>query len=146
MARPWSKLQKEFYLLRAEGLDFQLQCRKYRMASQMGSTDCPRYWITLGKEIIWDYPRDFVGTDHPGRADPKWYPYGNDIPDISNLIREYIDTPRDEILSKVFADDHWGLINILRAADKRIGARRLPDLKKKTANKAARRVIEARLA
>ena len=139
MTKRWSKLQKEFYLLRAEGLDFQLQCRKYRMDSQMGSTDCPRYWITLGKEIIWDYPRDFVGANHPGRADIKWYPYGNDIPDISNLIREYIDTPKDEILSKEFTNDHWGLINILRAADKRIGIRRLPDLKKKRQTKRPKR-------
>ncbi len=143
MSKPWSKLQKEFYLLRAGGLDFQLQCRAYRMDSQMGSTNCPRYWITLGKEIIWDYPKDFIGKTHPNRA--KWYPYQTDIPDISNLIREYIDTPKNEIISKKFEKDFWGLINILRAADKRIGARRLPEMKKKTGNKAARKIIDARL-
>ncbi|WP_445356219.1 hypothetical protein ACJJI5_10420 [Microbulbifer sp. EKSA008] len=145
MSKPWSKLQREFYLLRAEGLKFQLQCRSYRMDSQMGSTNCPRYWITLGKEIIWDYPKDFVGKTHPDRKPTEWYPYGTDIPDISNLIREYIDTPKDEIIKKVFENDCWGLINILRAADKRIGTRRLPELKKKTGNKAALKVIEERM-
>ena len=45
----WSKLQRDFYKLLADGLDLQLQCRVYRMNSQRGSTDIPRYWITLGK-------------------------------------------------------------------------------------------------
>ena len=144
MSKPWSKLQKEFYLIRADGLDLQLHCRAYRMDSQRGSTNCPRYWITIGKEIIWDYPKDFIGKRHPNRANPKWYPYGTDIPDISNLIREYIDTAKNEIMTKTFENDNWELINILRAADKRIGARRLPELKKKTRNKAAQKVIEAR--
>ncbi len=145
MSKPWSKLQKEFYLIRADGLDLQLHCRPYRMDSQRGSSNCPRYWITIGKEIIWDYPKDFIDKTHPNRTNPKWYPYGTDIPDISNLIRDYIDTSKNEIMTKTFENDYWGLINILRAADKRIGTRRLPELKKKTRNKAARKVIDARM-
>ncbi|BBM00246.1 hypothetical protein [Microbulbifer sp. GL-2] len=146
MSKPWSKLQKEFYLLRAEGLKLQLQCRSYRMDSQMGSTNCPRYWITLGKDIIWDYPKYFVGKPHPERKPSEWYPYGTDIPDISNLIREYIDTFKDEIMNKVFENDYWGLVNILLAADKRIGTRCLSELKKKIDNKAALKIIEVRMA
>ncbi len=102
MTKPWSKLQKEYYLLLAEGLKLQLHCNAYRMNSQMGSTNLPRYWITLGKEIIWDYPKDFVEKSHPNRADIKWYPYGNDVPNISMLIREYIDTPKTQLFDKVF--------------------------------------------
>ncbi len=146
MSKPWSKLQKEFYLIRAEGIDLQLQCRAYRMGSSMGNTNIPRYWITLGKEIIWDYPKDFIEVSHPSRSNPKWYPYETDVPDISVLIREYIDTPKSDILSKKFENDHWELIDILRAADRRIGNRRLPELKKKAENKAVNKVIEARLA
>lgn len=145
MAKPWSKLQKEYYLLLAEGLNLQLHCSAYRMDSQMGSTNLPRYWITLSKEIIWDYPKNFVGEKHPNRADLKWYPYGNDVPNISMLIREYIDTPKGEIFDKVFENDYWGLTNILKASDKRIGVRRLPDLKKKISNEAALKVIECRI-
>jgi hypothetical protein len=140
----WSKLQKELYEVRAEGLDLQIHCRRYRMASQRGSTDLPRYWITLGKEVIWDYPRDFLDKPHPQRNPPKWYPYGNDISAISVLLRAYLDTPRGELLTKEFHDDHWGLINILRAADRRVGARRIAVLERKTRNKAARLVLEAR--
>lgn len=145
MAPRWSKLQKELYLLRADGLNFQLHCNAYRMASQHGSTDIPRYWITLNGEIIWDYPKDFIDKPHPAREKPAHFPYSTDIPDISAIIREYVDTPKDLLLSKEFQNDHWGLVNILRAADKRIGLRRLPTLRKKTGNKAAHKIIEARL-
>lgn len=146
MPKPWSKLQKEFYLIRADGINFQLQCRRYRMDSAQGSTDCPRYWITLDKEVIWDYPKDFINRSHPDRTPANWYPYNTDISAISDLIRDYLDTPKTELMSRVFEHDHWGLVNILRAADKRIGLRRLPALKSKTGNKAALKVIQARLA
>jgi len=118
------------------------------MDSEYGSTDLPRYWVTLDKEVIFDYPKNFVtgeGTVRNLSGADKGYPYNTDITDITKLIREYIDTPKDELLTKVFHNDYWGLINILRAADKRIGVRRLPLLKKKTRNIAARKVIMARM-
>lgn len=107
------------------------------MHSQRGSHDLPRYWITLGKDIIFDYPKDF-----PGNSD---YPYITDVPDISQLIREYIDTPVDELLSKDFADDKWGLTDILRAADRRIGKRRLESLRDGITNPSAQTIIAKRL-
>jgi hypothetical protein len=116
------------------------------MKSQRGRTDCPRYWITLDKEIIWDYPKDFIDLKHPQRKPGYCYPYGTDISNISSLFREYIDTPKEELLTKHFKKDHWGLINILRAMDRRIGTRRLSELKRKTSNKAALAVLEARIA
>jgi len=147
MNKPWSKLQKELYLIRATGLNFQIHCSKYRMNSRWGSTDLPRYWITVStgenKEILWDYPKDFIGLNHPKRA--EWYPHNTDISEISNLIREYIDTPKEELLIKQFEKDYWGLINILRAADKRIGNRRLSLLKSKTKNIAARKILKLRM-
>lgn len=144
MSKPWSKLQKEYYLLIADGLNIQLQCRAYRMDSQMGSSNLPRYWITLNKETIWDYPKHFVGREHPKRAEMEGYPYITDIPDISNLIREYIDTPKDELFDKEFKNDHWGLTDILKASDKRIGKRRLPELQKNLNDEAALKVVQAR--
>lgn len=61
--RRWSKLQKELYLMIDPSIDFQLHCSVYPMRSQRGSTDLPRYWITLNKEIIFDYPKQFVDYD-----------------------------------------------------------------------------------
>ncbi len=46
-----------------------------------------------------------------------WYPYLTDICSISDLLREYIDTPKAELLTKQFTSDKWGLVNILRAVD-----------------------------
>jgi len=145
MSKRWSKLQRDFYRLRADGLDLQLQCRVYRMDSQRGSSDIPRYWITLEQETIWDYPKDFIHKSQPNREEIKLYPYGTDIPDISSLIREYIDTVKTELMSKKFEKDYWGLINIFRAADRRIGARRFEELKRKTNNRAALKVLNKRL-
>lgn len=111
------------------------------MRSQSGSTSLPRYWITLDKEIIWDYPKDFVTEGgiikNYGGEVSRYYPYLTDVYDISNLIREYIDTPKEQLLNKQFIHDKWGLINILRAADRRVGARRLDILRRKTHNVAA---------
>jgi len=148
MSKPWSKIHRELKKLISDDIDFQIHCVAYPMRSQYGSTDLPRYWITLGKEIIWDYPKQFMTQDGGTKnlsGFQAWYPYTTDIPDISDLIREYIDTPKGEILSKVFHNDYWGLINILRAADRRVGRRRLTVLKKKTHNIAANKVIDARI-
>ena len=56
----WSKLAKQLYELVDESIDFKLHCTVYRMQSRRGSTDLPRYFITLAGEIIFDYPKDFV--------------------------------------------------------------------------------------
>jgi hypothetical protein len=49
------------------------------------------------------------------------------------------------IYEKHFEKDKWGLINILKSADKRIGKRRLIELKNKTHNVAANKIIDERL-
>ena len=134
--KPWSKLQREIEKLFTDELSIRIQCRAYRMDSQRGSTDLPRYWITLGKDIIFDYPKDFP----PANAS---YPYVTDVSSISRLIRDYIDTPVDDLLIKEF-EDPWGLIEIFLAADRRIGKRRLRELGEKLTSDAARLVLEKR--
>jgi hypothetical protein len=106
------------------------------MDSQRGSTNIPRYWITLGKDIIFDYPKDFPEA----RAS---YPYLTDVSSISRLIRDYIDTPVDDLLSKQF-EDPWGLIEIFLAADRRIGKRRLREFGERLSSDGAKLVLERR--
>ncbi len=151
----WSKLQRELYEIITGVINIQIHCSAYPMDSQYGGAKLPRYWISLDKEIIFDYPKQFViktsnvryrGNVRNLSGKAAYYPYGTDISEISELIKEYIDTPKNEILTKQFDHDHWGLVNILRAADRRIGTRRLESLKKKTHNIAALKVIETRLA
>lgn len=149
--RRWSSLQRELYKIVDEKIDFQIHLSKYRMDSRYGSTDLPRYWITLDKEIIFDYPKQFVDNSNSGNTvknlsgEIAYYPYQTDIPDISDLIREYIDTPKEEVFTRHFENDSWGLINMLKAADRRNGRRRLELLKKRTQNKAALKIIKQRL-
>lgn len=144
-------MQRELYKIIDEKIDFQIHLSKYRMNSRYGSTDLPRYWITLNKEIIFDYPKQFVDKSNSGNTiknlngEIAYYPYQTDITEISDLIREYIDTPKEEVFKKHFESDNWGIINILKSADKRNGRRRLELLKKRTKNQAAQKIIEQRL-
>jgi hypothetical protein len=146
--RRWSKLQSALYRIVEPSIRFQIQCRVVRMSSSYGSTNLPRYWITLGRETIWSYPGQFVvpggATRRVDSSKLTYYPHVTDVPAISDLIREYIDTPVAELLTKQFANDHWGLVNILRAADRRIGQRQLPLLRRKIHNLAALKVLDVR--
>ena len=146
--RRWSKLQSALYRITDPSIRFQVQCRVVRMDSASGRTDLPRYWITLGKETIWSYPGQFVvpggATRRLGSSKLTYYPYVTDVPAISDLIREYIDTPVADLLTKQFTNDHWGLVNILRAADRRIGQRQLPLLRRKIHDVAALKVLDLR--
>ena len=141
---PWSKLQRAVYLIVAPGLPLQIQCRVYPMDSQYGDVGIPRYWMTLGKEIIWDYPQDFVSRGYLNRHLPYPWPYRTDISEISCLIREYLDTPRDQLLSKAFEHDLWGVVDILRAADRRVGRRQWDDLEQQAKSEAVTKIIAHR--
>jgi hypothetical protein len=117
--------------------DFQIHCVAYPMHSQRGSTDLSRYWITIDKKIIWDYPKQFLNeyhgkgyhySDNKAHRLKDCYPYGSEVSDISELIREYLNTPKDKLLEP-FTNDKWGLTDILRVCDVRVGKRRLLEIK-----------------
>ena len=147
----WSSLQRQLYQLVDEEIDFQLHLSKYRMRSARGSTDLPRYWISLKDEIIFDYPKQFIRKGEDGnfienlKGERAEYPYITDISKISDLIREYIDTPKEEIFSKQFENDAWGLADIIKAADRRIGKSRLEQLKSATDSEVVKKIIDCRL-
>jgi len=143
-ARPWSKLQKRLYNLISDDINLQIQCVVYKMNSNYGNTGLPRYFITLDKDIIWDYPSDFR-TDKTGNEIIKDYPHINDISTISDLIEEYINTGNDELSEKVFENDLWNLTDILKAADRRMGKRRLEVLKDKKEYDAAKNIASKRI-
>lgn len=136
----WSKLQKELYKIIDTRIGFQIHCTAYRMQSRYGSVSLPRYFITLGKEILFDYPKQFV------RAATEFgnYPYENSASKISDLIREYIDTPVAELFEKTFQNDDWNLTEIFKAADRRFGRKRLQELSQRTNSEAAKEIIEKR--
>ena len=113
MAKPWSKLQRDIYKLLDTSINLQIQCRAYRMPESISTNpQIPRYWITLGKEIIFDIPKE-------ADLDVKYRLYEH-IPAISQTIRDYINSPLEGLLSKTF-DDKFGITDILKAADRRLG-------------------------
>lgn len=120
MSKPWSKLQREIYKLFDDKLPLQIHCRAYRMENSISSSpQIPRYWVTLGKDIIFDFPKN-------GTLQEKHQMYIH-IPNISETIREYIDSPLDGLLQKEFTKDNFGISNILKAADRRLGKAKLLD-------------------
>ena len=133
MSKVWSKLQRDIYNLIDENLDLQIQCRAYRMSnSRSTNPQIPRYWITLNKEIIFDVPGNIDYID-------KFKLYEH-IPNISQLIRDYINSPIEGLIEKKF-EDKFGITDILKAADRRIGKRKFDKL---SINDATAKIIKAR--
>ena len=136
MGKRWSKIQSRIYALIDPALKLQIHCAAYREGCDHGFVDSGRYWVTLDKKIIWDFPKQFITWNNLFSEDnlshtrsfisgdtTKNYTYSNS--DISDLLREYIDTPLDKVLYKVFDNDLFGLTDVLKAADRRIGKKKL---------------------
>lgn len=131
----WSQLQKQIYQLWSDDLDLQIHCTDYDLS---GTANVGRYWVTLGKEIIWDVPKDFPEECTKG-------PYNPVASVISAVIKSYLDTSKEDLLSKIFPDDRWGIVNIMRAADRRLGRKSLKTLSERGLADPARRILEIRL-
>lgn len=142
MSKRWSKLQSRLYGLMEPTIDFQIHCALYDMNSNDGyhGYKLPRYFITVGKEILFDYPKDFDTTCKYGFNS---YPWDTDISAISELIEDYIQRPETEIM-KPFDNDKWGLTDILRVCDRRVGKRRLQEIKEHTSNERILYIINKR--
>jgi len=136
--KPFSKLKKPLEALFVPELKIQFNCNSFPIRGQWGHhNSVPRYYLVLGKEIIWDFPANFeIKELHFG----WWASFNN----ISALIREYIDTPIDELLTKEFENEtlkidtnylppfnepiykiNYHLTELFIAADRRIGKEKL---------------------
>ena len=126
MAKRWSKLKKLVEDLFAPGLPLQIHCTAIRttihnegsLAEVLGV-----FTVCLGKDVIWNFPRQFVNEETVYSDGGNQYSFG--VRDLNELLREYLDTPKDVLLKKEFARDFFGLTNILKAADRRLGLERL---------------------
>ena len=59
MPRRWSKLQRRMHEIFDPNIRLQFQCAIYRIPGHV-DTVCPRYFLMLNGEIIWDWPRDYM--------------------------------------------------------------------------------------
>ena len=127
----WSKLRRQVYTILEPNLNLHMYCTFYTSYRdyKAGPFTSPRNWITLDKEIIWDFPSYFLEWNHPDVPKPlRWMEdghWGMEGHQPAQLMREYLQTPVNQLFARVFYLDYWGLINILRSGDRRIGQRRL---------------------
>ena len=130
----WSRLKKLVEEIWVDNLDLVIHCSAYRSSNG----EIGRYWIKQDSEVIWSVPDNIDQAVASGVNDGA-------ASDITILLREYLDTPRDELLTRNFPRDRWGIIDIMRAADRRIGKQRLLVLKSAGLCDAAQRIVELRL-
>ena len=142
MSKRWSKLQSRLYNLMDPTVGFQIHTVLYEMNSNDGyhGSKLPRYFITIGKKIIFDFPKDFPEARTPGKSE---YPWITDISDISDVIEEYIQRPEAQLMEP-FENDKWGITDILRACDRRMGKRRLKELRECAGKEVVRGIVEKR--
>ena len=96
--KPFSKLKKQIDNLFDPSLGIEFCCNSFPMRSSRGDNSIPRFYLKMGKEIIWDYPKQFAVKD----INYGWWAGNNGI---SELVRDYIDTPASELPDKVFAGE-----------------------------------------
>lgn len=143
MSKRWSKLQARLYNIVDPCLNFQIHCAVYEMNgnSLYHGNKLPRYWITVGKDVVFDYPKGFDTNSLYGYNS---YPWDGVIENISNSIENYLQTPKG-LLMHSFDSDITGITNILRVCDKRIGKRRLREIYNNTDDFNIRYIIDLRL-
>lgn len=143
MSKRWSKLQSRLYNLMDPSVGFQIHCAIYEMNSNDGHHGCklPRYFATIGKEIVFDYPGEF-DTSHG--YEHTVYPWITDMGNISDIIEEYMQTSEEKLMEP-FDDDRWGITEILRVCDRRMGKRRLLELSKRDNSDTVQKILTQRL-
>ncbi len=136
--KPWSKLKSRIESLFAPNLELAIHCNVFVKVTMHDTWDEPRHWMVLGRgasqKIIWDFPGPFLrpSPDQPPRSTrgpplehfEAGYRLSERQPSVpSATIRDYLDRPREQLMEPF--DDPWELAAILRAADARLGRRRL---------------------
>lgn len=135
--KPWSKLKKALLEVIDTSIDFDIHCSVHNPhIKHWPEVRNGRLWIVVGKDKknVWDFPNN-ISSDAWGYEDMEG---------ISNLIREYIDTPREELLTGQL-EDKFQLLPILRASDRRIGKRRLLKMLEESPNELVKMIIRLRL-
>jgi len=131
----WSQLRVQIEALFDPALKLQLHCTAQR--GEDGAS-IGRYWFVLNKENIWDEPQRISRMLVEGSPN-------SDASIMGAIIREYLGLSREALLEYLHPDDRWGLVEVLQAADRRIGKRRLPAMKSRFSCRAALRILEQRL-
>lgn len=132
----WSRLKSLVEDLFVAELRVQLHCTGIREEARRDPhrpVSRGVFQVRLGREVIWDYPGQFVDAGHD-----------DSVSDITWLLREYLDMPKAELLEREFPTDHHGIVDVLRLADRRVGLRRLRERYAEDERPFIRRLLAAR--
>ena len=150
----WSKLKNRIEDLFVPNLGMNIECNVFIYNIFWRITIDPTIWITLDKKIIFDFIKDSkglpvipipeYGVAYQGKG-KNCRVYLRSFPKIIDIIYEYIKTPKNVLFDRVFEHDYFGLTDVLKAADRRIGKKKLLLLKEKTQSKAVKKIIDKRL-
>ncbi|HIT95602.1 MAG TPA: hypothetical protein IAC45_00795 [Candidatus Aphodousia faecavium] len=124
-------------------LNLQIHCTLYRIMGHGGMQEFPRYFVTLNGKIIFDWPKDYPLGENSGtpKMDYEHLFFGR-ASHISDAITDYLNANAQK---QMILTDPWGITDIIRAADRRIGCRRW-DAVFALSNCAGRQVLLARKA
>ena len=143
MGARWSKLQKKIYGLIDPAINLQIHCIKYRVPGFCGMQEFPRYFVTLDGQTIFDWPKDYpLGESFQCKKLEIFHLYDFCASDISDVLSNYLNANEE---SRMTMTDPWGIVDIIRAADRRIGQRRW-DQVFASSNSAGKLVLLARKA
>lgn len=153
MPKRWSKLKKEIESLFIEGMPLVVHCtdmtkaiesHKYNGGQHYSIQSIGVFKVVLDKKILWNFPNDFINSEDP-ETWPEEGPYTYRVSILNRIIREYIDTPKNELLSKNFDQDIYGLTKLLLAADRRISTKKLNQHFMGVENQAVKAILSERI-
>ncbi len=128
--RPWSKRKKLIESFFVEGLGVDMQCTSYMYRTNHGHYNLPYYNVRLNREIIWEFPGQFIdGTLKQNERLPAIQYWLDNQCFASFTLDDYVNRPQSELFEQL-DNDKWELGDILRAADRRIGKARLMEWSK----------------
>lgn len=142
-AHPWSRLERRLRDLPDPCLQLRFRFTAYRqesIATPWQGDAAGKFWITLGKDTIWAVPRDrhsgdtaWIGCE--ARRSPGW---------LVELAAEYLQLPRGGLQDWTPSWSGWGLPDILKACDRRIGRRQWPNLREQLTEPVALHLLDLR--
>lgn len=136
----WSKLQKQLYKIMDPTVNFQMHCSVFKTKSAWNAgqkvgiskkkESIPHYWITVNNETVWDFPNNYIDNDSlvDGFTLKETYFYPNNYNWVADVLRNYINTPKENLLTIEFENDKFGLVDVLRKYDRRISKNKRKDM------------------
>ncbi|MGH8107742.1 MAG: hypothetical protein ACREO1_03355 [Arenimonas sp.] len=140
---PWSKVEKRIRDLSDPQLKLRFYFTSYRqekIATPHWTESAGKLWVSLNGKTLWAIPKDRHSGDQgdigmQARRSPGW---------LVEMMVEYMDVPRDDLLTWTPSWSTWGLIDILLASDRRIGRRQWPALETRLVEPAAKFILAIR--